>query len=141
MVPKNSNSPIYLNFSKICITLPASEDRFAHVKGAHIVTPDGRALFEFLAGLFRFVRSRMFLHVGIPALQHQPPVCHRSSRRPQVRRTDRIVWSWLSRGGSRWREALVFVQSATVLAWQCTRCRDHWTRLSRRESGRPAIRQ
>jgi len=58
-----------------------------------------------------------------------------------VRLTDDLFWSWLSRGWSRWREALVFVQPATGLAWQRTRFRDHWARRSRREPGRPAIRQ
>ena len=58
-----------------------------------------------------------------------------------MRLTDDLFWSWLSRGWSRWREALVFVQPATGLAWQRTRVRDHWARLSRREPGRPAIRQ
>ena len=72
-------------------------------------------------------------------MQHQLAIYHRSIRRPQVRLTDRLFWSWLSRGWSRWREALVFVQPATVLAWQRKRFRDHWAHLSRRHPGRPAI--
>jgi transposase InsO family protein len=49
------------------------------------------------------------------------------------------LWSWLARHWARWRELLVFVQSATVLAWQRARFRDHWARLSRRDPDRPAI--
>jgi hypothetical protein len=55
--------------------------------------------------------------VEILALQHRLAVYHRSIRRPQVRPCDRIFWSWLARRWARWREVLVFVQPATVLAW------------------------
>ena len=95
-----------------------------------------RALLAFVSSLFR---SRVSLQLEILALQHQLAIYHRSIRRPQVRLTDRLFWSWLSRGWSRWREALVFVQPATVLAWQRKRFRDHWAHLSRRHPGRPAI--
>ncbi len=59
-----------------------------------------------------FFRSRVSLQLEILALCHQLALYQRSSRRPQVRPIDRIVWSWLSRG---------------------------WARLSRRPPGRPAI--
>ena len=95
-----------------------------------------RAVLAFVASLFR---SRVSLQLEIFALQHQLSVYQRSIRRPQVRPIDRIVWSWLSRGWSRWREVLVFVQPTTVLAWQRTRFRNHWARLSRKEAGRPGI--
>jgi len=39
-----------------------------------------------------------------------------------------------------WREILVFVQPATVIAWQRRRFRDHWAHLSRSgRTGRPLI--
>ena len=72
-------------------------------------------------------------------MQHQLNVYRRSIRRPWVRLADRLVWAWLSCGWARWREVLVFVQPATVLAWQRTRFREHWARLSRRAPGRPGI--
>jgi putative transposase len=100
------------------------------------MTPIGRALLAFVVSL---VRSRVSLPWEILALQHQLAVYHRSIRRPRVCPTDRIFWSWLSRGWSRWREVVVFVQPATVIAWQRQRFREHWARLSRREPGRPAI--
>jgi hypothetical protein len=100
------------------------------------MTPIVRALLAFAAGL---VRSRVSLQLEILALRHQLGLYQRSSQRPQVHPSDRILWSWLARHWSRWREVLVFVQPATVLAWQRTRFREHWARLSRREPGRPAI--
>jgi hypothetical protein len=41
----------------------------------------------------------------------------------------------------RWREALVFVPPATVLAWQRRRFREHWARLSWKQMGRPSVSQ
>jgi len=52
-----------------------------------------------------------------------------------------MLWAWLARHWARWREVLIFVQPATVLAGQRTRFREHWARLSRRHAGRPAITQ
>ena len=97
--------------------------------------PIGRALLAFLASLFR---SRLSLQVEIVALRHQLTIYERSIRRPRVRLADRLVWAWLTRGWARGREVLVFVQPATVLAWQRSRFREHWARLSRRAPGRPA---
>jgi len=97
----------------------------------------GRALLAFVANFFR---SRVSLQLEIVVLRHQLTLYRRASRRPRVRRSDRIFWSWLARHWSRWQEVLVFVQPATVLAWQRQRFRDHWTRLSRPgRPGRPAI--
>ena len=100
--------------------------------------PIVRALLAFVTSLFR---SRLSLQLEILALRHQLTLYQRSSRRPHVQPSDRILWSWLSRGWARWREVLVFVQPATVLAWQRQRFRDHWAHLSRRHPGRPAIGQ
>jgi len=97
--------------------------------------PVVRALLAFVVSLFR---SRLSLHLEILALQHQLAVYHRSIRRPHVRPSDRVLWSWLSRGWSRWREVLVFVQPATVLAWQRRRFQGHWARRSR--TGQPGRR-
>jgi len=101
------------------------------------MTPIVRALIAFAVSL---VRSRVSLHLEILALQHQLTLYHRSIRRPHVRPSDRLFWSWLARSWSRWREVLIFVQPATVLAWQRKRFREHWARLSRTgPPGRPAI--
>ncbi len=100
--------------------------------------PIVRALLAFAVSL---VRSRVSLQLEILALRHQLTVYQRSIRRPRVRPSDRILWSWLARHWTRWREVVVVVQPATVLAWQRKRFRDHWARLSRGEPGRPAIRK
>ena len=103
------------------------------------MTPIVRALLAFAVSL---VQSRMSLQVEIAALRHQLTVYKRSVRRPRVRPSDRLFWAWLARYWDRWREALVFVQPATVLAWQRKRFRAHWTRLSRPgRPGRPTISQ
>jgi len=40
------------------------------------------------------------------------------AKRPQIGSGDRILWPWLSRHWSGWQDALVFVQTGTVIAWQ-----------------------
>ena len=95
------------------------------------------AILSALGALFRSQRS---LRVENMALRHQLAIYQRTVKRPRIRPEDRIVWSWLSRHWAPWRELLVFVQPATVIAWQRRRFRDHWTRLSRAgKPGRPLI--
>ena len=97
-------------------------------------------LYAFLSTLGTLFRSRLSLQVENVALRHQLAVYQRSVRRPLLRPADRILWSWLSRHWAAWREALVVVQPATVIAWQRKRFRDHWTRMSRAgKPGRPPI--
>jgi putative transposase len=86
------------------------------------------------------VRSRMVLQIEILALRHQLAVYQRSGRRPRLRPADRLLWAWLSRNWSRWRQVLVIVQPRTVISWQRKRFRDYWTRLSRAgQPGHPAL--
>lgn len=93
-----------------------------------------------LAGFATLFRSHVALQLEIMALRHQLAVYHRTVKRPRIRRTDRVFWSWLSRHWSGWREALIFVQPATVIAWQRRRFRDYWAHISRAgKSGRPPI--
>jgi putative transposase len=95
---------------------------------------------SFLALLTLLFRSRLCLQLEILALRHQLAVYQRSATRPRLESTDRIFWVWLSRVWSGWQQALVFVQPATVVAWQRKRFREHWARLSRRQKvGRPAL--
>src|SRR5213594_3496726 len=89
----------------------------------------------FLGALGALFRSRISLHVEIIALRHQLAVYKRRARRPRLCPADRILWAWLSRHWATWREALVFVQPATVIAWQRKRFRDHWARMS--QAGKP----
>jgi putative transposase len=95
------------------------------------------ALLACIAGLFRSRASLCLEHL---ALRHQLAVYQRSVPRPRLRATDRVFWAWLSRLWSGWQDALAFVQPRTVIAWQRTRFRNHWARLSRGTTpGRPLI--
>ena len=91
----------------------------------------------FVHGLFR---SRLSMQVEILALRHQLPVYQRTCARPRLKPADRILWAWLSRTWSGWREALVIVKPETVLAWRRRKFREYWTKRSRSgRPGRPAI--
>ena len=95
------------------------------------------ALLAFLSGFFR---SRLSLQIEIVALRHQINVYRRSAPRPRINRGDRVLWSWLARGWSGWRDALVIVQPTTVIAWQRKRFRDHWAKLcTHGKPGRPPV--
>jgi putative transposase len=86
------------------------------------------------------IRSRVSLQLEIVALRHQLAVYQRTTKRPQISSGDRILWSWLSCCWSGWRDALVFVQTGTVIAWQRKRFRDHWAKLSKQgRPGRPQV--
>jgi putative transposase len=74
------------------------------------------------------------------ALRQQLAVYKRMISRPALRRSDRLVWAWLSRVWTGWRAALVTVAPDTVLRWQRQRFRLYWTTLSGRPTGgRPPI--
>jgi len=97
-------------------------------------------VYAILSALGALFRSQCSLRVENVALRHQLAVYQRTVRRPRIRPEDRIAWSWLSRHSAAWRAVLVFVQPATVIAWQRKRFRDHWARLSSaRKPGRPPI--
>ncbi|MCK4303718.1 MAG: integrase core domain-containing protein [Candidatus Eisenbacteria sp.] len=95
------------------------------------------SLFGSIMAVFR---SRASLQMENLALRHQLGVLKRTCPRPRIRARDRILWSLLSRIWSSWRESLVIVQPATVIAWRRRRFREYWTRLSRAgKPGRPAV--
>jgi Homeodomain-like domain len=81
----------------------------------------------------RFALStRRDLLLEILALRHQQHVLVRSNRR--FRLSDRLLWLVLRQVWSRWRDALVLVQPATVDRWH----REGFHRCWRRRSRRPA---
>ena len=99
-----------------------------------------RVLACLAAFIVSLVRSRGSLQLENLALRHQLAIYRNSESRRRINPLDRILWSWLSQVWPRWRDVLVFVQPATVIAWQRQRFRDHWARLSRRSRvGRPTI--
>jgi hypothetical protein len=81
----------------------------------------------FVASLRAGFRSRAALQLEVLALRHQLAVYHRCSTRPRTKVADRLLWAWLSRTWAGWRNALVFVQPSTVIAWQRRRFRDLFT--------------
>ena len=74
------------------------------------------------------------------ALRQQLAVYKRATNRPRLRRSDRLLWAWLSKVWPAWRQALVIVAPATVLSWQRRRFRRRWAILSGRPpAGRPPV--
>jgi hypothetical protein len=73
-----------------------------------------RMILAFLRVLFA---SRAVLAAENLSLRQQLLVLRRSVKRPQLRKRDRIFWSWLSRLWIGWRSALLIIQPQTVLRW------------------------
>jgi transposase InsO family protein len=96
-------------------------------------------LLALVASLRAGFRSRTILQLEVLALRHQLAVYRRRPTRPHIKVADRLLWAWLSRTWAGWRNALVFVQPSTVIAWQRRRFRDHWARLSHARPGRPRL--
>lgn len=96
-------------------------------------------LLALLASLRAGFRSRTTLQLEVLALRHQLAVYQRCPTRPRTKVADRLLWAWLSRTWAGWRNALVFVQPSTVIAWQRRRFRDHWAHLSHARPGRPRL--
>ncbi len=80
------------------------------------------------------------MQMELIALHHQIAVYKQSIKRPTLRPSDRLFWTWLSRLWPNWKTVLEFAQPRTVIAWQKKRFRDYWRRLSQcGKPGRPAI--
>lgn len=73
------------------------------------------------------------------ALRQQLIVLQRSVKRPQLRQSDRIFWSWLSRLWPGCRSALVIVQPETVVRWHREGFRLYWRWKCRKRAGRPPV--
>ena len=100
----------------------------------------------FLLGWFRliwlFTRGHQALVLENLALRQQLAVYKRHSKRPRLRRSDRMFWIVLAGLWKGWRRALVQVHPDTVVRWQRQRFRRYWAQLSckpRRKVGRPSI--
>ncbi|MBZ0267962.1 integrase core domain-containing protein [bacterium] len=94
----------------------------------------------FLGTLPGLLRTRASLQLEVLALRHQLAVLHRNGRRPRLTPADRMLWAWIARRWPGWKDALVIVKPATVVAWQRRRFRRHWRKLVRSgKVGRPAI--
>src|SRR5712691_6789559 len=97
-------------------------------------------LLSLLLTLRTWARSRAALQLEILALRHQLQVLERTwSRRLRLAKTDRWLWSLLSRLWTRWQTALVIVKPETVIAWHRRGFRLWWAWKSRRRMGRPTV--
>ena len=71
-------------------------------------------LLLFIRGILRdrteLAAENLALRQQLAALQHR-------SKRPRLRKRDRIFWAILSRIWRNWRSALLFVQPDTVVRW------------------------
>lgn len=73
------------------------------------------------------------------ALRQQLAVLERRSKRPRLRKRDRIFWAALSRVWANWRSALLIVQPDTVLRWHKQGFKLFWRWKSQAKRGRPPV--
>ncbi len=86
------------------------------------------------------LHTRIDLILENVALRHQLMVYERGrTPRRSLSGSDRLLWCFLARFWSSWREALDIVQPATVTRWRRARWWRHLLRRRRRSPGRPRI--
>jgi len=93
-------------------------------------------ILSILAVIRVFFRSRTDTAMEVLALRQQVAVLKRKRPRPKLNSWDRIFWTALRRGWSRWRDVLVIVRPETVIGWHRAGFR-RW-RLALRSRPRPA---
>jgi len=97
------------------------------------------SLFSIIASLvWAFLSDRAELAAEIAALRHQLAVIQYSTKRPKLRKRDRIFWVWLSKLWANWRSALLIVKPDTVVRWHRQGFRLYW-RWKSRKAGRPKV--
>ena len=80
-------------------------------------------IYHFLRGI---LISKSRLTVENLALRQQLGVLMVSSKRPRLRKRDRIFWVWLSKLWKDWRFCLVIVQPDTVVRWHRQGFKLYW---------------
>ncbi len=74
------------------------------------------------------------------ALRQQLAILKRNSRRPRLRRRDRLFWILLMKFWKNWKSRLLIVQPATVVGWHRKRFKRYWWKLSQsKHPGRPQV--
>ena len=118
-------------------TTVAPVDLRVHERSRHpSAMPDLTTLFQ----AFNFVlKDRTQLALENIALRQQLAVYKRTVKRPKIEDRDRIFWMSVMGMLKEWKEALVFVQPKTVVAWHRKGFRYYWRRKSRSKPGRPPI--
>jgi len=95
-------------------------------------------IFPLLNFVFSLFQSRISMTMEIIALRHQILVYKRKNKQPEIRPTDRIFWSWLSRLWPQWKAAIYLVKPETIIAWRRKKFKEHWAKLCRNgKPGRP----
>ncbi len=90
--------------------------------------------------LWAVLRSQAELAAENLALRQQLAILEQCSKRPRLRKRDRIFWAWLSRLWPNWRSVLVIVQPETVVRWHQQGFKLYWRWKSRsRKPGRPKV--
>ncbi len=93
----------------------------------------------FLRSIPAFFRSRKQQALVELALRQQLATYGLKGPRPQITPVDRAFWVVLSRVWSGWKEALINVQSDTVIRRHRKGFRLYWKSISKRGPGRPPI--
>ena len=78
-------------------------------------------VFGLIAAARVFFQSRTDVAVEVLALRQQVAVLKRRRPRPPLRPLDRIFWTILRATWSRWKDALVIVQTLHFIAADCSR--------------------
>ncbi len=91
--------------------------------------------------LFRaLVTNRTELAAENLALRQQLAILQHKSKRPRLRKRDRIFWVWLFRFWTNWRSCLAIVRPETVIHWHKQGFKLYWRWKSRPgKVGRPKI--
>ncbi len=99
------------------------------------------SVFQMVAVFLRsLLRRQTELAAENFALRQQLAILEHNSKRPRLRKPDRIFWAWLSRLWLNWRSALLIVQPDTVVRWHQQGFKLYWRWKSRsRKPGRPMI--
>ena len=86
------------------------------------------------------VRSQTELAAENLTPRQQLAVLQRQSKRPKLKKRDRIFWCWLSRFWSNWKSVLVIVQPETVVRWHRQGFKLYWRWKSKpKKIGRPQV--
>ncbi len=76
------------------------------------------SVFQMVAIFLRsLLRTQTELAAENLALRQQLAILAHNSKRPRLRKPDRIFWAWLSRLWPNWRSALLIVQPDTAVRW------------------------
>ena len=85
-----------------------------------------------------FIRSRHDLGLEIVALRHQLMILKRRTKRPRLRRSDRLFWVLLRRAWPGWANPLLIVKPDTVVRGHPRGFRLYWRfRSGSKRVGRP----